>query len=203
MNYRQLGRTRLQVSEIGMGCDRLGQESMPDAHWVVLAQRAAELGVTLFDTARAYAGGHSEEILGQAFGDSDDVFIATKVSRDLVTGRKEFSSEYIHVSVETSLSALRRERIDLLQLHSPSLRDLQTYDWAEAMGASRSRARFGCLASRSTMRPAGVGSLRTSWLMCWRRRSTSLSTSWATRSFLWPPSMGWASWFGSPWPVAF
>ena len=132
MHYRELGSTGLKVSEISMGCNRLGQPSMPDEHWVKVALRAVDLGVNLFDTAARYAGGRSEVILGKAVGNRDDVYIATKVSR-MGTGTRDFGSEYIYASVETSLRSLQRDCIDILQLHSPSLDDLKRFDWAEAM----------------------------------------------------------------------
>ena len=93
MYYRTLGRTGIKVSEISTGCNRLGQEIMPDEHWVALVHKAVALGVNLFD----------------------------------------FSSARIIERVEGSLRRLRRDRIDVLQLHSPSLDDLKRYDWPEAM----------------------------------------------------------------------
>ena len=81
MHSRSLGATGARISEISMGCNRLGEEQMPDAHWIELVQQAVDRGVTLFDTSESYGWGRSEEILGQALGNRDDVYIATKVSR--------------------------------------------------------------------------------------------------------------------------
>ena len=88
MHYRSLGNTGVTVSEIGMGCNRLGEAQQPDSFWVTLVQHAVDLGVTLFDTCEAYNWGRSEDILGQAIGNRDDVLIADKISRVRETGRK-------------------------------------------------------------------------------------------------------------------
>ena len=88
MHSRSLGATGARISEISMGCNRLGEEQMPDAHWIELVQQAVDRGVTLFDTSESYGWGRSEEILGQALGNRHDVYIATKVSRVRETDAK-------------------------------------------------------------------------------------------------------------------
>ncbi|MEZ4673123.1 MAG: aldo/keto reductase [Caldilineaceae bacterium] len=133
MHYRPLGNTGISVSEIGMGCNRLGESAMPDAHWIALVHAAIDLGVTLFDSSESYGWGRSEEILGQAVGNRDDVLVATKVSRIQATNEKDFSARRIIEQVEGSLRRLRRDCIDIFQLHSPSLEDMQRFDWPEAM----------------------------------------------------------------------
>lgn len=133
MHYRNLGRTGVKVSEISFGCNRLGESGMPDSHWIALVRRAIELGVNLFDTSESYGWGRSEEILGQAISPQDDVLIATKVSRIRETNAKDFSAVRLIERIEGSLRCLRRDCIDIYQLHSPSLVDLKQYDWAEAM----------------------------------------------------------------------
>ena len=133
MHYRQLGKTGLKVSEISMGCNRLGEPKMPDKHWVDLVRKAIELGVTLFDTAEAYLWGRSEELLGQATEGNRDILIASKVCRVRETGEPDFSCARIIERFEGSLRLLRRDYIDIFQLHSPRLEQLKRYDWAEAM----------------------------------------------------------------------
>ena len=133
MHYRPLGTTGLMVSEIGMGCNRLGEPNMPDKHWVDLVRKAIELGVTLFDTSESYLWGRSEELLGKATEGVRDVLIATKVSRVRETGERDFSPARIIERFEVSLRRLRRDCIDIYQLHSPDLEQLKQYDWPEAM----------------------------------------------------------------------
>jgi aryl-alcohol dehydrogenase-like predicted oxidoreductase len=132
MIYRPLGKTGLQVSEIGMGCNRLGEEGPPDQHWIDLVRRAVELGVNVFDSSESYNWGRSEEVLGRAIGKRDDVLLATKISR-VRGGGKDFSAARMLECVEVSLRNLRRSVIDVYQLHSPSRADLEQYDWAEGM----------------------------------------------------------------------
>lgn len=147
MYYRPLGKTGALVSEVGMGCNRLGQEYAEDRHWIRLVQRAVELGVTVFDSSESYGWGRSEEMLGQALGNRDDVLVATKVSRARETSEKDFSRSRVVEAAEASLRRLRRDQIDIYQLHSPSRADLQRYDWAEGMR---------CLKEQGKIRFSGV-----------------------------------------------
>ena len=59
MHHRELGNTGAKVSEVGMGCNRLGQSYESHDFWAKLVLRAADLGVTVFDTAEAYGWGRS------------------------------------------------------------------------------------------------------------------------------------------------
>ena len=89
MEYRQLGRTGLQVSAIGFGAWAIGGAAFgnsygptDDATSSAAIRRALELGCTFFDTADVYGHGHSEELLGavlRAARARDQVVIATKV----------------------------------------------------------------------------------------------------------------------------
>lgn len=133
MHYRPLGETGLIVSEVGLGGNRLGQDYASDEHWIALVQRAADLGVTIFDTAEAYGWGRSEAMLGHALGNRDDVVIATKVSRVRETGEPEYSAARMMTTVEGSLRRLQRDVIDIYQLHSPRREHLERFDWAEGM----------------------------------------------------------------------
>jgi aryl-alcohol dehydrogenase-like predicted oxidoreductase len=133
VRYRALGATGAQVSEIGMGCNRLGEPQMPTEHWVGLVRHAVALGITLFDTAEAYGWGASEDILGEAIGNRDDVMVADKVCRIRETGEKDWSPDRILLRLDESLRRLRRECIDIYQLHSPTLEEMQRYDWPLAM----------------------------------------------------------------------
>ena len=133
MHSRPLGSTGLTVSEISMGCNRLGEANMPDSHWVSLVHQAMELGVNLFDTCEAYLWGRSEEILGLAIGNDPSVLVADKVSRIRETNERDFSAARVMERAEISLRRLRRDCIDVFQLHSPALAQIQRYDWPAAM----------------------------------------------------------------------
>lgn len=113
MEYRSLGNTDLEVSSIGMGCVTLGREIDRSASFHVL-DHALERGITLFDTAEAYAAGESETVLGEwmaARQVRDRIVVATKVSGTL-------TRERVISSAEASLVRLKTDRIDLFQLHS-------------------------------------------------------------------------------------
>lgn len=142
MYYRQLGKHDAKVSEIGLGCNRLGETHSPDSHWIDLVHYAVDLGVNLFDTAESYGWGRSEEILGQAIGPRADLLIASKVSRVQETNAKDFSAARIIAQAEASLRRLQRATIDIYQLHSPSLADLQQFDWPEAMNKLKAQGKI-------------------------------------------------------------
>lgn len=113
MEYRKLGRTALQVSSIGMGCVTFGRE-IDEATSFAVMDRALEQGITLFDTAEAYANGRSEEVVGAwlaARGTRDKIVLATKKL-------PPSTPEALIASVETSLRRLQTETIDLYQLHA-------------------------------------------------------------------------------------
>ncbi|MBX3012193.1 MAG: aldo/keto reductase [Caldilineaceae bacterium] len=142
MYYRQLGRHDAKVSEISLGCNRLGEAHSPDTHWIALVQQAVDLGITLFDTAESYGWGRSEEILGQALGNRSDVLIASKVSRVRENNAKDFTAARIIAQAEATLQRLQRETIDIYQLHSPSVADLQEFDWPEAMATLKAQGKI-------------------------------------------------------------
>lgn len=150
MIYRSLGKTGVQVSEIGMGCNRLGEAGPPDQHWIGLVQRAVDLGVNVFDSSESYNWGRSEEMLGRAIGERDDVLLATKVSRKRGGGR-DFSASRLLERAQISLRNLRRSYIDIYQLHSPSRADLEGFDWAEGLTRLKrqGKVRMGAVALSS------------------------------------------------------
>lgn len=157
MHYRSLGATGVLVSEVGLGCNRLGEAARTDRHRGDLVRKAVELGVMLFDTPESYGWGRSEEILGQALRPADRVVIATKVSRIQATNEKDFSAARIIQQVEGSLRWRRRDWVDLYQLHSPSLVDLQRFDWQEAMLRLREQGKIRLIGVSINDAPAGNG----------------------------------------------
>lgn len=133
MHFRNLGRTGLKVSEVGFGGNRLGEANQTEMFWVDLIHHALALGVNLFDTAAGYTDGQSEAALGAALANRPDTLIATKISWDRHSGKNDFSSERIVREAEASLARLRRDAIDIYQLHSPRRAELDSFDWAEGM----------------------------------------------------------------------
>jgi aryl-alcohol dehydrogenase-like predicted oxidoreductase len=128
MKYRKLGRTGIEVSEIGFGAWGIGGNSygpVDDSVSTAALRAAFDLGVTFFDTSDLYGDGHSEEVLGTALKDvRGKVIIATKVGTLPHTGfymPQDFSPGHIVSGVEESLRRLKTDTVDLLQLHSPPL----------------------------------------------------------------------------------
>lgn len=112
MEYRSLGQSDLSVSSIGMGCVTFGREVDPQSSRLIM-DHAFEQGITLFDTAEAYAQGASERVVGdwmKTRNSRDKVVLATKISGLL-------SRHRIVATAEASLKRLQTDRIDLLQTH--------------------------------------------------------------------------------------
>jgi aryl-alcohol dehydrogenase-like predicted oxidoreductase len=121
MEYRSLGRSGLQVSAVGLGCNNFGMRIDKDGASAVV-NRALELGVNLFDTADIYGGSRSEEFLGEALGERrKHVVVATKFSSPMGEGpgNRGGSRRHIMQAVEGSLRRLNTDYIDLYQYHFP------------------------------------------------------------------------------------
>lgn len=105
-----------------MGELALGWGDVDDRESRRAIARAADLGVRLFDTADAYGTGHSESLLGEVLGGRPEIAIATKFGFVIDPATRELtgndaSPTYIRAACEASLRRLRRELIDLYQLH--------------------------------------------------------------------------------------
>ncbi|MBK7126261.1 MAG: aldo/keto reductase [Dehalococcoidia bacterium] len=122
MEYKNLGRSGLQVSVVGLGCNNFGMRCDYDQSEKVV-HAAIDAGITLFDTADVYGGqGKSEEFLGRILkGKRDSVVVATKWGMKMGEGphKSGGSRKYIMAAVEDSLRRLQTDYIDLYQLHRP------------------------------------------------------------------------------------
>ncbi len=122
MEYRNLGKSGLQVSVVGLGCNNFGMRCDYD-QTVAVVNKALEVGMNLFDTADVYGGqGRSEEFLGKALqGRRQDVVLATKWGNRMGEGpmKSGGSRRYIIAAAEDSLRRLQTDYIDLYQMHVP------------------------------------------------------------------------------------
>lgn len=128
MELRELGRTGLRVSTIGLGTTKIGRnqqvkypaafELPSDDQVKALLAASRDLGINLIDTAPAY--GRSEQRLGEFLPSAGDWVIATKVGESFEDGRSsyDFSPAAVERSVEQSLVRLRRDSLDLVLIHS-------------------------------------------------------------------------------------
>lgn len=123
MNYRKLGKTGWDVSEISFGAWAIGGTwgTVNDEESLKALNKAVDLGINFFDTADVYGDGRSERLLAQLKKErSEEIFIATKAGRKLNPHTADgYNKENLTSFIETSLRNLNTDSIDLLQLHCP------------------------------------------------------------------------------------
>ncbi len=149
MESRTLGRSGLDVGSLGMGCWAIGGPFRDGDGWMgygpvadatsrATLRRALELGIRLFDVSDVYGCGHAERLLGEVVGDREGVVVASKFGYTFdeesrtVTGRIT-RPEQVRAACEASLQRLRRERIDLYQLHLYDLEPTRALDLRAAL----------------------------------------------------------------------
>jgi D-threo-aldose 1-dehydrogenase len=122
----QVGRTKLQVSKLGLGTAPLTGKngSIPEAQSVATIRAALDAGVTLIDTAPLYGAGRSERCVGLALQGvpRDSYVLSTKVGRLVQPDGKvifDFSRDGVLRSFEQSLERLGLDRVDVLLVHDP------------------------------------------------------------------------------------
>ncbi len=127
MEYRQLGRTGLMVSVIGLGAggpSRLGQRDNfnTEAESIALVRQALDAGINFIDTAEAYG---TEAIVGQAIAgrDRENVVISTKKR----LGGEKVTPQQLRAGLEDSLRNLRTDYIDIYHLHGLPLEHYPYY----------------------------------------------------------------------------
>src|SRR5512144_2095126 len=117
MKLRPFGDTGMMVSEIGLGAWQLanpdwGINDKTDA--LLIVQKSLEAGCNFFDTAPAYGGGVSEELLGQALKSvRKDVILCTKFGHT-AEGATDFGTAAIRPSIEASLRRLQTDYLDIV-----------------------------------------------------------------------------------------
>jgi len=179
MEYRQLGRTSLEISPIIMGTWQTGKQmwvGIDDRESEEAIRAALDAGITTFDTAEIHGNGHSESVLGRALGaDRSRAVIATKV----------FSNHLAHDQViaacHRSLKNLGTDYIDLYQIHWPpgsfggprvsveeplqALMQLQAQGKIRAMGVSN----FPRELLETTLAHSRIESLQPPFSLFWRQ----------------------------------
>ena len=120
MEYRELGRTGVRVSNLCFGTMSFG-DTADEAGSRALYERARDAGINFFDCANAYSAGKAEEILGRLMkAERNDLVITTKVGFPVGDGVNDrgLSRRHILASTEASLRRLQTDRIDILFVHT-------------------------------------------------------------------------------------
>ncbi|MFG2073143.1 aldo/keto reductase [Nonomuraea maritima] len=128
MDYMRLGNTGLKVSRVCLGMMSYGDPSrqqwaLPQEEAEPIVRRAADAGVTFFDTADVYSQGASEVVTGNLlraiFPRRDDYVLATKVFSPMGSGQNDrgLSRKHIHAAIDDSLRRLGTDYVDLYQIH--------------------------------------------------------------------------------------
>tara|TARA_R110000868_G_scaffold84342_6_gene237854 strand:- start:6632 stop:7618 length:987 start_codon:yes stop_codon:yes gene_type:complete len=124
MKYRVLGKTGLKVSEVSLGTWQVGGKwgsNFDDANADKIIHAAIDNGVNFIDTADVYSEGLSEQAVGRVVRSrSEEVYVATKCGRQLQPHTSaSYQVKVLRKFVEDSLSNMKLDRIDLIQLHCP------------------------------------------------------------------------------------
>ena len=135
MQYRELGRTGWKVSTVSFGAWAIGGAwgSVDDKDSLAALHRSIDLGVNFIDTADVYGDGRSERLIAQLRNErKETIYVATKAGRRLDPHLAQgYNRENLTAFVERSLTNLKTEALDLLQLHCPPS---QVYYMPETFG---------------------------------------------------------------------
>jgi len=136
MDYRTLGTSDVEVSEIGFGAWVVGSDwwgDRTDDEAIDMVQYAVNQGITYFDTGDVYGHGDSERLIGRAIEEvREEVTVATKIGYDFYNNPqaghgelpKEMNREYLEEAFEKSLDRLGLDRVDVLQLHNANVKEI-------------------------------------------------------------------------------
>ena len=145
MNYRKLGRSGIEVSEVGYGAWGIAGDAWlgaRDEESLKALNRAVDLGLNFIDTALAYGEGHSERLVGKVVAErNEDIYVATKVPpKNLqwpapagLHPDEVFPGDYVRKCTEESLKNLGVEALDVQQFHVWQDQWLGEGDWREAV----------------------------------------------------------------------
>jgi len=121
MEYRNLGKSGLKISEIGLGGTNFA-EKIGEQESIAVIQYAIDAGVNFIDTANRYGDGRSEEFIGKAVKNRrDEVIISTKFGLPMFDLPNDGGGSRLNIinSVEASLKRLGTDYLDLYYIHWP------------------------------------------------------------------------------------
>jgi aryl-alcohol dehydrogenase-like predicted oxidoreductase len=147
MQFVALGNSGLKVSRVGLGTAAFGlehygiptpgEETVNANKAMTTIRAAADGGVNFFDTAPGY--GQGEEILGEALAKYPDCILATKVAfpNGLASMPSQDVSKMVNSSLDKSRRALRREVLDVVQIHNATLESMSPGPLMDTLEAAR------------------------------------------------------------------
>ena len=178
MEYRNLGRTGLKVSNLCLGTMNFGpRTSQPDSFAIM--DKALEMGFNFYDTANVYGGqdakGHTEEIVGRWLaqgGRRDRIVLATKVFGNMGPGPNDrgLSAYNIRKACEDSLRRLQTDHIDLYQMHHVE----RTTPWDEIFQAMETLVSAGQRSSMSAAATSPAWDIATANVIAFNRHFLGL-----------------------------
>ena len=139
LHYKVLGKTGLKVTSVGFGCMITSDGSV--------VERAADIGITYFDTARSYQSGNNERMVGAALKNRrKDIVLSTK------TGARNKADALAHI--DTSLKELGTDYVDIWYLHARTTPADITDDLIEAQQTAKKagKIRFAGVSTHSGQR---------------------------------------------------
>ena len=169
MKYSSLGRTGLHVSQLALGTAAFGLENygihepgeqarLSEDQAIGLVRAAVDKGINFFDTARGY--GESEAVLGRGLSDCPSCIIATKVGiAEATTGRAALTRAVMD-SVETSLRALRRDVLDIVQIHNATQDILERGEILDVLEHAREVGKLKFVGASVYGEPAALAAIR-------------------------------------------
>lgn len=135
MEQRNLGKSEIKVSVLGLGAAHIGAESVEDEAAGKLLNGALDEGVTLIDTARGY---HlSEERIGRYLSHRRSEFVLSSKCGYGVEGTEDWTAECVRLGIDRALSLMNTDYIDVMHLHSCPLAVLQQGEVIEALNAAK------------------------------------------------------------------
>jgi len=138
MERRKLGKTDIDASVLGFGGSEIGYESVNGRTVAKLLDNALDAGLNVIDTAECYV--NSEELIGKAVGARRrEFYLFTKCGHPRGFGGGDWRPASLRKSIERSLERLRTDHVDLIQLHSCELAELEKGDVIGALEQARAR----------------------------------------------------------------
>ncbi|KIF71746.1 aldo/keto reductase [Streptomyces sp. AcH 505] len=172
MEQRVLGRTKRDVSVVGLGTWQLGADwgDVSEADAFAVLDAAVESGVTFFDTADVYGDGRSEQLIGRYLKERPDagIFVATKMGRRAEQLTENYSLDNFRAWNDRSRTNLGVDTLDLVQLHCPPTAAYATdavFDALDTLVAERRIAAYAvsvetCAEALAAIARPGVASVQ-------------------------------------------